>query len=64
MTNETGVTCRCGGTVRVKDWHKQANREFRFESYCASCLKCDPNGWPTLAKAIEEAAGYFAKASQ
>ena len=52
-----GVVCRCGGALYIDDCHR--NGEFRFETFCGKCRTCDPNGWPTIRKALDNARAYF-----
>ena len=52
-----GVTCSCGGELRVERCGR--SKDFRWETFCAGCLTCDPNGWPTLRMCVAKAAGYF-----
>ncbi len=57
----------CGGELhaeRMGDNRRQNNGggvdpEFRWETFCAKCKTCDPNGWSTLADCVREAAEYF-----
>jgi hypothetical protein len=56
---ETEINCRCGGKVRIQDYHKPG--EFRYEAFCVKCGTCDPNGWSSRKKAMENAVVYFGK---
>ena len=51
------VRCGCGGELRVE--RCGTIREFLWETFCRACKTCDPNGWPTLAIAAENAAENF-----
>lgn len=52
------VRCSCGGELRIE---RCGQGEWRWETFCDSCQSCDPNGWPTLRDAAQEAPGFFAK---
>lgn len=53
---DSNQRCECGGRVLIE---RVGTGDWRWESYCEKCLTCDCNGWPTLAKAQQEVAGYF-----
>lgn len=55
----TGLTCKCGGALRVKDWHFKGVREGRYEIYCLVCGDCDPNGWDRQDQILEGARDFF-----
>ena len=46
----------CGGQIEIES---VGSGEWKWESYCARCLSCDPNGWRTLKEAASEAVAYF-----
>ena len=57
-----GAKCRCGGELSIRDWAKHG--DMRYETSCEKCLKCDPNGHPSLKKALEGAANTLFKGSR
>lgn len=52
-----GVACRCGGELRVERCGRTP--EFRWETFCVKCKKCDPDGYSTLADCVREATAAF-----
>lgn len=55
----TDVLCSCGGRITIRDWDGRASRQFRYEASCSKCGICDPNGWSSKKRCIEEAKTYF-----
>ena len=51
-----GLRCSCGGELRIEN---VGSDDFRWETFCFRCKTCDPNGWPTLAQCLVNAAEYF-----
>ena len=54
---KTGLICRCGGEIVLRDYG--GSGEWRYETSCEKCWECDPNGWGSQRRAIEEAKHYF-----
>jgi hypothetical protein len=44
-----GRVCGCGGTLFID---RNGTGNFKYETFCGSCSKCDPNGWRTLAECL------------
>ena len=73
--HETDIDCElqypddsgpCGGSIQIKDWgddDDESDTNFRFEASCGRCLTCDPNGYRTLAEAMDGAGDYFKDSS-
>lgn len=52
-----GLSCPdCGGEIQIE---RCGFGEFRWETFCAKCLVCDADGWPTLAEAIHNAPEFL-----
>ena len=54
---ELGLTCKCGGRIRFKDWRTRG--EFRYEAFCMDCKARDPNGYRTIKLAQVGAKEFF-----
>ena len=57
---EDGKSAICGGRLRVQDWHPDGIRgTWRYEVFCTSCKRCDPNGYATQAEVMTVGMEFF-----